>query len=142
MGSPSSTETSKEQQTGSRLRGLVGDKSTANPAAAVRDAVLLNGRTSDDLALLVLQFTRIDIDRQQIDATARQKKWRFHSSDVYAAHAAREELMKFVRLFSDDDEPCSPWRAELSEDNLLLVTFARRDPAPASDVRSLRPRRK
>lgn len=81
---------------------IVGDVHVARPAETVRDAVLDGAPTSDDAALLVVQFSQVQPEPVPDDGAAREKTWRFHSSDPYSAHFSRRELMRFLRRFTKD----------------------------------------
>jgi len=84
---------------------LVGNTSILRPAVTIQD-IVLNGRpTHDDAALLLMQFSKVEKLSLRSDPVALEKHWRFHSSDAYAAHHTRQELMAYMRgLAADADQ--------------------------------------
>lgn len=89
---------------------VVGDTALTTPATAIRDRVLGELRATDDIALLVAQFSEIDQPAQD-DRAALTKTWRFHSSDSQMAHISRHELVEFIQTFNAD--PNAVFAAEL-----------------------------
>jgi PAS domain S-box-containing protein len=86
------------------VAGMVGDVWTARPAAALQKAVLGDNRPIDDVAILIAQFSSVDVDRLPLDSSRLVKEWRFHSSDALTATTSRNELMRFVRHLATDPE--------------------------------------
>jgi PAS domain S-box-containing protein len=76
---------------------FVGDTAIARPARAIQQVVFDEYGARDDAALLLMQFSHVDVAALRADPQALQKAWRFHSSDAYSAHAARREIMAFLR---------------------------------------------
>ncbi|HET9095730.1 MAG TPA: ATP-binding protein, partial [Candidatus Baltobacteraceae bacterium] len=93
---------SAEEKLRSAVSAIVGDVHVARPAEAVRDAVLGGAPTTDDAALLLVQFSQVEPEPVPDDGAAREKTWRFHSSNPYSAHFSRRELMRFLRRFTKD----------------------------------------
>jgi len=84
---------------------LVGNTTVARPALATREVVLNDMRTPDDAALLVMQFSSIELPSAPPAQPELERTWRFHSSDAYAAHVTRREIMGYLRgLAADRDE--------------------------------------
>ncbi|HVA28854.1 MAG TPA: SpoIIE family protein phosphatase [Candidatus Baltobacteraceae bacterium] len=95
----------------SAVAQVAGDTSVATPAAAIKKKVLGEARATDDIALLIAQFAKIDVVTARHDPAAFAETWRFHSSDVHMAYAIRHELVKFMRRFAAD--PNALFTAEL-----------------------------
>ena len=85
-----------EQRMCDALALIVGDTKIARPAAALQRAVLDEVVPTDDAALLVMQFSRVDRAALQADPALRTKTWRFHSSDAFTARRLRQELIAFI----------------------------------------------
>nr|MDQ2680147.1 serine/threonine-protein phosphatase [Candidatus Eremiobacteraeota bacterium] len=85
------------------LSKFVGDTWTAHPAAALQSALLAGKPATDDVALLIVQFSNVTEEMLRFDPNVLTKHWRFHSSDAHAAHNSRDELMQFVRRFARPD---------------------------------------
>ncbi|HYK53773.1 MAG TPA: SpoIIE family protein phosphatase, partial [Candidatus Eremiobacteraceae bacterium] len=98
---------------------IVAAASTPQPALAVQRAVMGSNRTADDAVIMVLQLSPA---AAAIDVNGRstRKTWMFHSSDAYFAHAARHELMAFLRDYGANDDDLS--RSELIIGELLANT--------------------
>ena len=71
---------------------FAGNTSVLRPAIAIKDLVLNEVTPSDDVALLVIQFTAIDSGADGELSGELEKTWRFHSSHAYSAHVARREV--------------------------------------------------
>ena len=82
---------------------LVGKTSLAQPAGTLYELLLRGVNHQDDVAILVLQFSTID-DLVPTDPVPTTKQWRFHASDVKAAHVARSEVSAYFRRVCDDTE--------------------------------------
>ena len=80
---------------------VVGDTKLAHPAHFVKLAVLGDHHTSDDAALLLIQFAAVEPTIED-QTTPLDKTWRFHSSDAYAAHISRAELMKYITSLAEE----------------------------------------
>ena len=79
------------------LARLVGDVAVARPAISVERDVIGDAASNDDMALLVLQCSNVDMASLRFDDSALVKKWRFHSSDALTARRSRHELMGYLR---------------------------------------------
>ena len=101
------------------VEGLVGVGPIAQPAIAVQRAVMGAHKPVDDAVLLVLRRSQVPVDGA-LDSPAGRKRWSFHSSDAYFAHAARHELMTFLRDCGSSDDDLS--RCELIIGELLANT--------------------
>ena len=75
---------------------LVGDTTIARPALAVKEIVFDDLPAADDAALLIMQFSAVDVAKLRSDPSLLEKVWRFHSSDAYAAHNSRHEVIKYL----------------------------------------------
>lgn len=111
---------SAEEKLRFAVSAIVGDVRVTRPAETVRDAVLDGAPTTDDAALLLVQFSQVEREPVPAGAAAREKTWRFHSSDPYAAHFSRRELMRFLRRFTKDRNALSI--AELIVGEILANT--------------------
>jgi len=97
---------------------LVGTR-WARPAKVVYDAILDGHLPQDDAALLVLQFSRVDVvDPEQAEGPTKQ--WRFHASDAKAVHVARREMGAFLRRSYGSEE--AAFESELIVGELLANT--------------------
>ena len=90
-----------------------------HPALAVQRAVMGSNKATDDAVIVVLQLSPAPSGPGSDDPTAR-KTWLFHSSDAYFAHAARHELIAFLRDYGASEEDLS--RSELIIGELLANT--------------------
>lgn len=99
---------------------LVGNTAVARPAVAIQEIVVDDLPTRDDAALLVMQFSSVEIAMLRPDPAALEKAWRFHSSDAYSAHASRREIMAYLRLLAAD--PDAVFTAELVLGEILANT--------------------
>jgi PAS domain S-box-containing protein len=99
---------------------LVGNTRIARPAVAIQEIVLDDLQTRDDAALLVMQFSSVDLATLRADPAALEKSWRFHSSDAYTAHASRQEIMTYLRGLAAD--PDAVFTAELVLGEILANT--------------------
>ena len=87
-----------EEKLASAVSALVDDWGT-RPAARVRDAVLGNAASSDDIAILVARISPTAIKAEVQDPVSKVfKTWRFHSSDAHTAQTTRHGLMDFIRM--------------------------------------------
>ena len=91
------------------LRGalalIVGNTSIPRPAVTIQDIVLNGMSTHDDAALLLIQLSPAQNLSLRSNPVALEKHWRFHSSDAFAAHNTRRELMTYMRgLAADADQ--------------------------------------
>ncbi len=71
---------------------VVRDASVMHPARTIQDLVLDNSIPTDDAAVLTLHFDTF-AQRKAVQKLPTERRWRFHSSDAYSAHAARLEIM-------------------------------------------------
>jgi PAS domain S-box-containing protein len=93
---------------------VVGDTVTRHPARAIRDALLGAAQPTDDLALMIVQFSDASSAAEAPkEPRERSKTWRFHSSDALTTQEFRHELMHFLRL-----EPCN--ESALFDSELIL----------------------
>lgn len=99
---------------------VVGNKTIARPALAVQEIVFNDMPTRDDAALLLLQFSHVEIDPLRTDPDALVKTWRFHSSDAFTAHASRHEIMSYLRRLAAD--PSEVFTGELILGEILANT--------------------
>lgn len=83
---------------------LVGNTSIARPAVAVQEIVFNEAPTTDDAALLLMQFSHVEPGRFGTPHIPLEKTWRFHSSDSYTVHASRREIITYVRQMAADPE--------------------------------------
>ena len=94
-----------ERALGAALALIVGNTNIPRPALTVKDIVLGGVPTRDDVALLLLQFSAVRTPGLRFQPVVLEKTWRFHSSDAYAAHNTRRELMVYMRgLAADADQ--------------------------------------
>ncbi|MFN2460175.1 MAG: SpoIIE family protein phosphatase [Candidatus Velthaea sp.] len=83
---------------------FVADASVGRPARAIQEMVLDNAVTSDDAAVMAITFSSVAAATAiPGEGDAREKRWRFHSSDAFSARAARREVGAFLRQFSGDE---------------------------------------
>ncbi|HZT13902.1 MAG TPA: SpoIIE family protein phosphatase [Candidatus Baltobacteraceae bacterium] len=101
------------------VAGAAGQTRVPSPASVVRDAVLQGALPLDDVALLIVQFSNVT-EPLAFDSADLVKTWRFHSSDAYAAHLSRAELMRFIQRFGQD--PDGIFAAEVILGELLANT--------------------
>src|ERR1700693_150902 len=90
-----------EKRLRSAVALLVGNTKIARPALAVKEIVLEDQATTDDAALLLLQFSAVSAELRA-DFKILEKTWRFHSSDASTARAARREIVTYLRAISHD----------------------------------------
>ncbi|MDQ2907775.1 MAG: SpoIIE family protein phosphatase [Candidatus Eremiobacteraeota bacterium] len=109
-----------EERLRAAVARLVGDTAVTHPAAAVKEAVLDGAPTSDDAALLIVQFSTVIEDSLRSAPTMLVKEWRFHSSDAWTARTSRHELIDFIRRFADP--AASVFEAELILGEILANT--------------------
>ena len=101
------------------LGTLVGATSVARPAAVAFDLVVGSVAPLDDAALLVLQFSTIDVTAPT-DEPVDTMQWRFHAADAQAAHVARGEVSAFLRRICGDSDDA--FASELIVGELLANT--------------------
>ncbi|HET7814493.1 MAG TPA: SpoIIE family protein phosphatase [Candidatus Baltobacteraceae bacterium] len=111
---------SAEERLKAAASQLAGDVYAAAPARMLKAAVMGDAPASDDIALIVAQFSAIEPGVASMDPAKLVKEWRFHSSDAYTAHTSRHELMKFVERFAADRD--SLFTAELIIGEILANT--------------------
>ena len=99
---------------------VVGNTRIARPALAVQEIVFDDMPLRDDAALLLLQFSKVDLDPMRTDPDALEKTWRFHSSDAFTAHASRHEIMGYLRRLASD--PNEVFTGELILGEILANT--------------------
>ncbi len=99
---------------------LVGDVTIARPALAIKEIVFNDSPTTDDAALLIMQFSSGATQTLRSDSRAREKTWRFHSSDAYSAHAARKEIIAY--LHGNAADPDQVFTGELILGEILANT--------------------
>lgn len=110
-----------EAQLRAAIPALVGNTRIARPAKAVYDLVLGETAPGDDAALLVMQFSPLSA-AAHADRPSFGKQWRFHASDVRAAHVARREIAAYLfQTCGDTDETST---SELIVGELLANTVA------------------
>jgi PAS domain S-box-containing protein len=84
---------------------LVGNTSIAKPALAVQEIVFDGMAPTDDAALLLLQFSAVDVRALRLRTVESERTWRFHSSDAHTAHVARHEIVAFLaQMVADPDQ--------------------------------------
>ena len=83
---------------------LVGNTTLALPAQAVQEIVFDGKPAKDDAALLLMQFSPVDVKSLRSRAVELEKTWRFHSSDALSAHLSRHEIMAFLLHMAADAE--------------------------------------
>lgn len=83
---------------------VVGDTSVAHPAAMIQKKVLGDAPSTDDIALLIVQFDAVNKAALRTGPTEFTKTLRFHSSDASAARTCRQEMMNYIKLFAADPE--------------------------------------
>ena len=93
-----------ERRLRAAVRLLVGDTTIARPAAAMQQLVFDTNRPHDDAALLIMQFSQVDLGSLSFDAAALTHTWRFHSSDAHTAHTSRREIVRFIRSLATDHD--------------------------------------
>jgi PAS domain S-box-containing protein len=99
---------------------LVGNTTIARPALAVQEIVFDGMAPKDDAALLLLQFSAVDVLALRLRSVELEKTWRFHSSDAQTAHASRHEIVAFLSQVADD--PDQVFAGELVLGELLANT--------------------
>jgi PAS domain S-box-containing protein len=104
-----------EQALRAAVARLVTDHGTPQPAIAIRRSVMGCETPRDDAVLMVLQLSATEARATPADAARYQKTWSFHSSDAFAAHATRHEVMRFVRGFADTNEDLFPTELVIGE---------------------------
>lgn len=101
------------------VSAIVKAGSMPQPAIAIQQTVMGSNKATDDAVIVVLQLSPAPHDGAAVAPDAR-KTWMFHSSDAYFAHAARHELMKFLRDYGASEEDLA--RSELIIGELLANT--------------------
>jgi PAS domain S-box-containing protein len=99
---------------------LVEDTNIARPARAIREIVFDDMPARDDAALLLMQFSVVDLAALRSDPATLEKTWRFHSSDPYSAHASRREIIAYLRRMAA--EPDQLFAGELVVGEILANT--------------------
>ncbi|HEY7982161.1 MAG TPA: PAS domain-containing protein [Candidatus Eremiobacteraceae bacterium] len=99
---------------------LVGNTSIARPALAVQEIVFDGMPPKDDAALLLMQFSAVDMSALRSRAVELEKTWRFHSSDAQTAHVSRHEIVAFLKQMAA--EPEQVFAGELVLGELLANT--------------------
>jgi PAS domain S-box-containing protein len=99
---------------------LVGNTSIVRPALAVQEIVFNGLPPRDDAALLLLQFSAVDIAALRSRSVQLEKSWRFHSSDAQTAHVSRHEIVGFLTQMAA--EPDQVFAGELILGELLANT--------------------
>ena len=84
------------------VAAVVGNKTIARPAEEICNAVLGDASNNDDIALLVLQFSAVDLDTVQREDPKLRKTWRFNSRDARTASSSRRELTMYLKSFAAD----------------------------------------
>ncbi len=109
-----------EENLAAAVSQIAGNTTIARPAAFVRDALLADRPSADDIALLIVQFSEVTDETLAFDPSMLTKTWRFHSSDAYTAHMSRLELAEFLRRLAADPEAL--FSAELIIGEILANT--------------------
>jgi anti-sigma regulatory factor (Ser/Thr protein kinase) len=99
---------------------LVGNTSIVRPALAVQEIVFDGMPPRDDAALLLLQFSAVDVPSLQLRTVELERTWRFHSSDAQSAHLSRHEIVAFLSQMAA--EPDQVFAGELVLGELLANT--------------------
>jgi PAS domain S-box-containing protein len=83
---------------------LVGNTTVARPALAVQEIVFDGKPARDDAALLLIQFSTVDVKALRTGLVELEKTWRFHSSDALTAHLSRHEIVDFLKQMASNPE--------------------------------------
>jgi PAS domain S-box-containing protein len=96
----------------SRLRStislFVGNATVAHPAAAAAEIVFDGAAPKDDVALLMMQFSSVDVTVAPSSGPRLERMWRFHSSDAYTAQRSRREIVNYLRVLAADSTQLFP----------------------------------
>ncbi|MBC5811142.1 MAG: PAS domain-containing protein [Candidatus Eremiobacteraeota bacterium] len=93
-----------EEKLKSAVGLLVGNTKLPRPARAVQELVFNDEPSTDDAALMILQFSEANVEMFAQDPGDLEKTWRFHSSDPYSAHHSRREIVAHLRRVGAEDE--------------------------------------
>ncbi|HEV7179474.1 MAG TPA: SpoIIE family protein phosphatase [Candidatus Baltobacteraceae bacterium] len=94
--------------------------SIARPARAIQELVLNDAPATDDAAVMVIQFSTVEPVPVHLDPASLERRWRFHSSDAFSAHAARRQIVAYLQQFVA--ESSDVFVAELIAGELLANT--------------------
>jgi len=83
------------------IADLVGDTTVVHPAEVVKNNVLGDVSPPDDIALLLIQFSRVGSNISDDPHVSREKTWQFHSSDALTTNRLRKQMMQFLRDLAD-----------------------------------------
>ena len=89
-----------EQRLTHAVAAMVDNRTIARPAEAICDAVLGGASNRDDIALLILQFSAVDLATVERDNPRLRKTWRFNSCDAHTASSSRRELIGYLKSFA------------------------------------------
>jgi len=92
-----------ERRLRSAVALIVGNTKIARPALAVKEIVLEDHPTTDDAALLLLQFSEVAAPLRA-GSKDLEKMWRFHSSDASTARISRHEIINYLRVLARAEE--------------------------------------
>jgi PAS domain S-box-containing protein len=103
------------------LPTFVGNTSIARPASLVYELALGGQAPPDDVAVLLMQFSRIDrAQAAHRNEPVPTKEWRFHASDAQAAHVARREVAAYLHHLCGETD--GSYASELIAGELLANT--------------------
>ena len=95
------------------VTAIAGSRTVAHPAENIYREVVGTASNVDDIAILVLQFSSVDLAAVQRENPKLRKIWRFNSRDAHTASSSRRELISYLESFAAD-------RTQLFESELIL----------------------
>ncbi len=104
-----------ERRLSSTIPLFVGNTSVAHPAKAVTEMVFDGAAPRDDVALMILQFSSVDLEPPASRDPTLERTWRFHSSDAHTAQRSRIEIVAYLRLLAEDRAQLFPTELVIGE---------------------------
>lgn len=104
-----------ERRLRSAVSLFVGNTSVASPAKAIAEIVFNGAPPRDDVAIMIMQFSSVDIETSPIDDPKLERSWRFHSSDAQTARKTRQAVMQHLRQLARNRDEIFPSELALGE---------------------------
>jgi PAS domain S-box-containing protein len=91
-----------ERRLQSTVSLFVGNTTVAHPARATTEIVFDGAAPRDDVAMMIMQFSSVEMETIRTNAPSLERTWRFHSSDAHTAQRSRLEITSYLHSLASD----------------------------------------
>lgn len=104
-----------ERRLRSAVSLFVGNTTVASPARAVAEIVFDGKAPRDDVAIMMMQFSSVEVEVLPIADRRLERTWRFHSSDAQTAQRTRVAILQHLRQLARNRDDLFPAELAIGE---------------------------